>query len=90
MNKSEFIDKVASETGLSKAETERVLTSLTNVLTKTLKKGEKVVLTGFGTFLVSKRAKRKGRNPQTGEPMTIKASKVARFRPGKDFKKILN
>jgi len=90
MNKSAFIDKVARETGLSKAETERVLTSLTNVLTKTLKKGEKVVLTGFGTFLVSKRAKRKGRNPQTGEAMTIKASKVPRFRPGKDFKKILN
>jgi len=89
MNKSNFIEKVAQETGLSIKETGRVLASLTGVVTKALKRGEKVVLTGFGTFLISKRAKRKGRNPQTGESITIKASRVPRFRPGKEFKNIL-
>lgn len=90
MNKTGLIEKLVQETGVQKKEAEKLLESLGIIISRRLKKGDKVVLTGFGTFLVSKRAFRKGRNPQTGEVMMIQASRVPRFRPGKEFKRLLN
>jgi len=90
MNKDQFIQKVAEGSGLSRAKAQAVLASLIKLATRHLKQGEKVALTGFGTFLMSKRGERQGRNPQTGEKMTIQATRVLRFRPGKEFKKKLN
>lgn len=82
MNKSELVEQMAKAAGISKAAAEKALTGATTAITKTLKKGGKVTLVGFGTFSVVKRAARQGRNPQTGKPITIKARKVARFKPG--------
>jgi DNA-binding protein HU-beta len=86
MTKAELIDKMAKESKLKKAEAERALNSFLANVTKALKKGDKITLTGFGTFSVSKRKARKGRNPQTGEEIKIKASKVVKFKPGKTLK----
>lgn len=85
MNKAQLIEKLASDTGLSKKDAGAALDSFTDTVTKTLKKGDKVTLVGFGTFSVSKRAARKGRNPQTGEVIKIKAKKVAKFKAGKEL-----
>ncbi|MCM5527988.1 MAG: HU family DNA-binding protein [Chitinophagaceae bacterium] len=85
MNKAELIEKLAADADLSKKEAAAVLDSFTDTVTKALKKGDKVTLVGFGTFSVSKRAARTGRNPQTGETLKIKAKKVARFKPGKEL-----
>ena len=90
MNKVELVEAMAKETGLSKKDTEAALKSFINVVEKTLKKGDKVQLVGFGTFEVSKRAARTGKNPQTGEKIKIKASKSPKFKPGKAFKDLLN
>jgi nucleoid DNA-binding protein len=85
MNKSELINEMSA--GLkSKKEAEVVLDSLLGVITQGLKKGEKITLTGFGTFKVSKRKARDGRNPRTGEKIKIKARKVPQFTPGKALK----
>lgn len=89
MNKSALIERVAEETGFSQKETEKLLLSLTHIVVKTLKRGERVVLAGFGTFLLSRRVKRKGRNPQTGETLMIEAQRLPRFRPGKEFKHLI-
>ena len=82
MNKAELIDAIASESKLSKADSKKALDAFINVTKKTLKKGEKVILIGFGTFGTIQRPERKGRNPQTGKEIKIKAKKVVKFRPG--------
>lgn len=90
MNKSELIEKIASEADLSKAEAERALNATTDTIQKALKKGDTVQLIGFGSFSVVKRSARQGRNPQTGESIKIKASKGPKFTPGKAFKDAIN
>ena len=86
MTKAELIAEIASKANLSKADTEKSLNSFVEVAKKTLKKEGKLALAGFGSFEVAKRKARKGRNPQTGEPINIKARKVVKFRPGKALK----
>ena len=90
MNKTELINHIADEADISKAAAARALDAVTDAITRTLKKGETVALIGFGTFAVSKRKAREGRNPQTGEAIKIAACKVARFSPGKGLKDALN
>lgn len=90
MNKTELIAAIANKTELTKKDTEKVLKAFTDVVAEELKKGEKVQLVGFGTFEVSERAAREGRNPQTGETMTIAASKAPKFKAGKALKDIIN
>ncbi len=85
MNKADLIDKIAKDARISKTAASRTLDSIVDGVTKSLKKGERVALVGFGTFSVSKRKARIGRNPQTGEQIQIKARRVARFRPGKEL-----
>ncbi len=86
MQKSDLVEKIADEAGISKAAADRALKSLLDSVTRALKKGDRVSLVGFGTFSVSKRAARTGRNPRTGETIRIKASKAPRFAPGKSLK----
>ena len=83
MNKSELIDKMAKDADISKTAANSALNSLLEGITKSLKKNQKVTLVGFGTFSTSRRKARKGRNPQTGEVIKIKAKKIAKFKPGK-------
>ncbi|NIG52271.1 HU family DNA-binding protein [Chitinophaga sp. Cy-1792] len=83
MNKAELIDKIAKDAGVTKTQANDALDSFTKAVADTLKKGGKVTLVGFGTFSVSKRAARNGRNPQTGQIIKIKAKKVAKFKAGK-------
>ncbi len=90
MNKSELIDAVAKEAGLSKKDSEKALGALTNSIATALKKKDKVQLVGFGTFEVRERAARTGRNPQTGKEIKIKASKAPVFKPGKALKELVN
>jgi DNA-binding protein HU-beta len=85
MNKAELIAKIADDAGITKTQANDTLDSFVEAVTKTLKGGGKVTLVGFGTFSVSKRSARNGRNPQTGEPIKIKARKVARFKAGKEL-----
>lgn len=85
MNKAELINKIADDAGVTKTQANASLDSFIEAVTKTLKGGGKVTLVGFGTFSVSKRAARNGRNPQTGEVIKIKARKVARFKAGKEL-----
>lgn len=86
MNKAELVEKVAAETGLSKAASKGALEALVDSIQSTLKKGKSVVLTGFGTFTVIKRKGRSGINPATGKKMNIPAKRVPKFRPGKELK----
>ncbi|KAF0191242.1 MAG: hupB [Gammaproteobacteria bacterium] len=86
MNKSDLVDAIANSTDMSKAAAGRAIDAMTTSVTKALKKGDQVTLVGFGTFTVRKRAARKGRNPQTGEEIRIRASKTPAFRAGKAFK----
>ena len=90
MNKTELVEAMAKQAGLSKKDTEKALKAFTDTVAKTLKKGDKVQLVGFGTFEVSKRSARTGRNPQTGAEMKIKASKAPKFKAGKALKDSLN
>ena len=83
MNKTELVAAMAEQTNLSKKDAEAALKAFIDVVSEELKKGEKVQLVGFGTFEVSERAAREGRNPQTGETMEIKASKTPKFKAGK-------
>ncbi len=85
MNKAELIEAIASDAGLSKADSKKALDSFITATTKALKKGDRVALVGFVSWSVSKRAARTGRNPQTGEAIKIKAKKVARFKAGKEL-----
>ncbi len=86
MNKTNLIDKIAQFSGISKAAASRALDAFTTTVTKTLAKGEDVVLVGFGTFTTSKRKARTGRNPQTGAVINIPARVIAKFRAGKKLK----
>jgi DNA-binding protein HU-beta len=86
MTKADLIDKVSSSAGLSKADAGRALDAALDSIKKSLKKGQKVTLVGFGTFSVAKRKARKGRNPRTGEEIKIAASKTPKFTPGKMLK----
>ena len=85
MNKAELIAKISDDAGITKTQGNAVLDSVIEAVTKTLKGGGKVTLVGFGTFSVSKRAARNGRNPQTGAVIKIKARKVAKFKAGKEL-----
>ena len=86
MKKSDIVESIAEEASISKAAADRALKSVLGSVTKELKKGGRVSLVGFGTFSISKRAARKGRNPQTGEIIKIKATKVPKFSAGKGLK----
>jgi len=86
MNKGDLINAIADETDMNKAGAEAVLNAFVSSVTGALKGGEKVTLTGFGTFSISNRAARMGRNPKTGESIQIKASKVPKFKAGTGFK----
>ncbi|SEU08644.1 bacterial nucleoid protein Hbs [Lacrimispora sphenoides] len=86
MNKPELITSIVNKTGLQVKDTEAFLKALTEVVTEKLVKGEKVQLVGFGTFEVTERAAREGRNPKTGEKLHIEASKVPKFKAGKALK----
>lgn len=90
MNKTEFIAAVAEKAEISKKDSEKALKAFVDVVTEQLKAGDKVQLVGFGTFEVSERAAREGRNPQSGEPMKIEASKAPRFKAGKALKDMIN
>lgn len=90
MNKTELVVAMAEQTNLSKKDAEAALKAFIDVVSEELKKGEKVQLVGFGTFEVSERAAREGRNPQTGETMEIKASKTPKFKAGKALKDMMN
>ncbi len=90
MNKTELVAAMAEQAGLSKKDAEAALKAFTDVVAKELQKGEKVQLVGFGTFEVSERAAREGRNPQTGATMPIAASKAPKFKAGKALKDLVN
>ena len=90
MNKTELVAAMAEQTNLSKKDAEAALKAFIDVVSEELKKGEKIQLVGFGTFEVSERAAREGRNPQTGAEMTIAASKAPKFKAGKALKDSLN
>ncbi|MFW6248877.1 MAG: HU family DNA-binding protein [Bacteroidota bacterium] len=85
MNKAQLIDAIASEANLTKADAKRALDAFVNTTTKALKKGDRVALVGFGSFSVSKRSARTGRNPQTGAPIKIDAKKVVKFKAGSEL-----
>ena len=89
MNKSELVEHIAKQADLSKAAAARALEAVIGGVKTTLKKGGTVTLVGFGSFSVTKRAARTGRNPRTGAAIKIKAAKVPRFRPGKGLKDAL-
>lgn len=86
MTKAELINYIAKDCKISKALSEKVLNSVTHNVGKCLRKKDKITLTGFGTFYVTKRRARMGRNPQTGAEINIKARNVPRFKPGKQLK----
>ena len=82
MNKTELIEKVAKESALSKSAAEQVVNSVFAAMTEAMKSGDKVALAGFGTFAVTERAAREGRNPKSGETISIPARKVVKFKAG--------
>jgi DNA-binding protein HU-beta len=90
MNKAELIDAIAQDSGLTKADSTRALEALVGTVTNTLKAGDEVAITGFGKWSVSARPARTGRNPQTGEPVQIKASNAPKFSAGAGLKGALN
>ena len=90
MNKAELIEAMASHAGLSKADAKKALEGFTNATTKALKKGDRLSLIGFGSFSISKRSARTGRNPQTGAAIQIKAKNVIKFKAGADLSGSVN
>ena len=86
MNKSELIEAIAHGAGVTKVSAGKIVEVLTHTITNELKKGEQVVIPGFGSFSTSNRSARTGRNPQTGKTIEIKASRLAKFKPGKKLK----
>ena len=90
MNKTELTTAIAESADISKKDSEKALKAFVDVVTEELKKGEKVQLVGFGTFEVSERAAREGRNPQTGKTMKIEACKAPKFKAGKALKDAIN
>ena len=85
MNKAELVEAMAADAGLSKADAKKALDGFINTTTKALKKGDRVALVGFGSFSVSTRAARKGRNPQTGKEINIAAKNVVKFKAGSEL-----
>ena len=90
MNKNDLIDAVAERTGLAKSDAARAVEAVFGAITETLQKGDAVALSGFGSFVTKARAARTGRNPRTGEPVAIPASRAAAFKAGKGLKDALN
>ena len=90
MNKAELVAAVADKAELTKKDAEKAVKAFVDVVTEELKKGEEVQVVGFGTFKVAERAAREGRNPHTGEPMSIAASKAPKFTAGQALKDALN
>ena len=90
MNKSDLIQAIAADAELTKAEADRALNAFLKAVTSTLENGGSVALVGFGTFSVKERAERKGRNPQTGQEITIAAAKIPSFKAGKSLKDAVN
>ena len=90
MNKQELVSAIVSDSGLSKVDSEKALNATTEAIKNALAKGESVQLIGFGTFSISERAARTGRNPQTGKEIQIAAKKVAKFKPGKTLGEAVN
>jgi DNA-binding protein HU-beta len=89
MNKKQLVEKIAAKRGMSKASAARALDAVLATMTGVMEKGERVTITGFGSFRVIERMKKKGRNPQTGQGIIIPARKIVKFKPGKDlFEKI--
>jgi DNA-binding protein HU-beta len=86
MNKAQLIDQLAAKTRLTKSQSENVLDAALEIIQKTVSKGEEVKLVGFGTFSRLARKSRTGRNPKTGQSVSIPSGKIPRFRPGKEFK----
>lgn len=85
MNKAELVTAMAEKSGLTKASAEKALNALTETITESMKKGERVGLVGFGSFSVTERSARTGRNPQTGKEIKIPAKKVVKYKPGADM-----
>jgi DNA-binding protein HU-beta len=90
MNKSELINEISQQAGLTKVEAGQALNGLIKTIESTLQAGDSLVLVGFGTFYVKDRAERKGRNPLTGQEITISAAKTPAFKPGKSLKDAVN
>ncbi|PWH86900.1 HU family DNA-binding protein [Brumimicrobium oceani] len=90
MNKAELIEAMASESGLSKADSKKALDAFINTTTDALKKGDRLSLIGFGSFSISERAARTGRNPQTGKEIQIAAKKVVKFKAGSELATTVN
>lgn len=90
MNKAELIKKIAADAEITKTQATEAVASFIDGITKSLKKGQRITLVGFGTFYASKRKARTGRNPQTGESIQIKAKKVVRFKAGKQLDTAVN
>ena len=90
MNKGELVDKVAGDVGISKAQADRAIDSVLGGITDCLRRGERVTLVGFGTFSISQRRARRGRNPQTNKLIKIPATKSVRFSSGKKLKEVIN
>ena len=90
MNKADLVDRISAASGISKTSASEAIDSLVSGITGALKKGERVTLVGFGTFAVSQRRARNGRNPQTGSVIKIAARRVAKFTPGVELKKAVN
>ena len=90
MNKTELVAAIANETGLTKKDSEAAVKAFIDVVSEEFKKGSKVQLVGFGTFEISQRAAREGRNPQTGDAMEIQASRTPKFKAGKALKDLVN
>lgn len=90
MNKAELVEAIAAATDMSKSGAETVVNAFVSTITNCLKGGDKVTLTGFGTFSVSHRAARTARNPRTGEPIQVKAAKVPKFKAGAGLKSAVN
>jgi DNA-binding protein HU-beta len=89
MTKAELIADVAADAKVKKADAEKAINSLIKVISKTLKNNARLALAGFGTFVVTSRKAREGRNPQTGKPIKIPATKVVKFKPGKQLKELV-
>ncbi len=85
MNKAQIIDAMSASAGLTKADAKKALDAYIEITTDALKKGDRVALVGFGSYSVSERNARTGRNPQTGQPITIDAKKVVKFKPGSEL-----
>ena len=90
MNKAELIDAMAESAGLSKADAKRALDAFVESTTNALKGGDRISLVGFGSFSISKRAERQGRNPQTGKAITIKAKNIVKFKAGSELSEKVN